>query len=160
MERVLIVLTFVAALGAGLNAGVFFAFSTFVMAALARLPPAEGLAAMNSINVVAVTPPFMTALFGTGLVCLVLVVAAIVTWQQPGTAWLLAGSVLYAAGVVVVTMMFNVPLNNQLAATPASAEGAAFWSRYVSVWTAWNHVRAVAPLLAAACFVMALLART
>jgi uncharacterized membrane protein len=45
------VLTVVAALGCGLNAGVFFAFSSFVMAALRRLPPAQGIAAMQSINV-------------------------------------------------------------------------------------------------------------
>ena len=50
--------------------GVFFAFSAFVMQALARLPPAQGIAAMQSINVAAVTPPFMVALFGTALACL------------------------------------------------------------------------------------------
>ncbi len=34
----------------GLVAGVFFAFSTFVMSGLARLPPADGIRAMQSIN--------------------------------------------------------------------------------------------------------------
>ena len=40
MDGFLVVLTVVAALGCGLNAGVFFAFSSFVMKALARLQPA------------------------------------------------------------------------------------------------------------------------
>ena len=34
--------TLVTAVGCGLSAGVFFAFSAFVMPALGRLPPAQG----------------------------------------------------------------------------------------------------------------------
>lgn len=67
MDGFLAVLTVVTALGCGLNAGVFFAFSSFVMKALARLQPAQGIAAMQSINLVAVTPAFMAALFGTAV---------------------------------------------------------------------------------------------
>lgn len=50
------VLTLLGVLGCGLVAGVFFGFSTFVMKALAQLPPAQGVAAMNAINVAAVRP--------------------------------------------------------------------------------------------------------
>jgi uncharacterized membrane protein len=73
--RVLVILALASGLGCGLNAGVFFAFSSFVMKALARLPPAQGIAAMNSINVAVITPVFMTALFGTSAACLLLYVA-------------------------------------------------------------------------------------
>ena len=45
-----------AAVGAGVNGGVFFAFSSFVMPALQRLPDAQGIAAMQSVNVTAVRP--------------------------------------------------------------------------------------------------------
>jgi uncharacterized membrane protein len=65
-DRVMVVVTMVCALGCGVNAGVFFAFSSFVMHALSRLPPTQGMAAMQSINVVAVTPVFMTALSTVG----------------------------------------------------------------------------------------------
>jgi hypothetical protein len=51
MDRLLFVLTFLSALGAGLIGGLFFAFSSFVMIALGRLPPASGISAMQSINV-------------------------------------------------------------------------------------------------------------
>lgn len=44
-------MTITAALGCGLIAGVFFAFSTFVMKGLARIPTEAGVAAMQSINV-------------------------------------------------------------------------------------------------------------
>ena len=40
-----------AVLGCGLVAGIFFAFSTFVMRALGRRPAGEGIAAMQAINI-------------------------------------------------------------------------------------------------------------
>jgi uncharacterized membrane protein len=52
MNNPIYLLTFVAALGSRLVAGIFFAFSNFVMKALARVPPAQGVAAMQSIDVV------------------------------------------------------------------------------------------------------------
>jgi uncharacterized membrane protein len=58
-------LTLVAALGCGLIAGVFFAFSTFVMSALARLQPAQGIAAFQAINITVYNPWFMGTFLGT-----------------------------------------------------------------------------------------------
>jgi uncharacterized membrane protein len=55
LDGLLFVLTLFAALGCGLVAGVFFAFSTFVMKALARLPAEQGIAAMQAINAAAAT---------------------------------------------------------------------------------------------------------
>jgi uncharacterized membrane protein len=153
----LAVLTFCTALGCGLIAGVFFAFSSFVMKALARLPAPQGIAAMQSINVLAVTPVFMTALFGTAAACLLLGVAALFVWQTPGAGYLLIGSLCYLVGTVVVTILFNVPRNDALAGIhEASADGARFWTDYVNSWTAWNHVRTVAALAAAASITIAL----
>jgi len=91
IDGVLFALTLASALGCGLMAGVFFASSAFVMKALARLPPATGIAAMQSINVAAITPAFMGALFGTATLCVVLAVAALSMWGEPGAAWLLVG---------------------------------------------------------------------
>jgi uncharacterized membrane protein len=156
-DRFVFVLTFVSALGCGLIAGVFFAFSAFVMKSLARLPPPQGIAAMQSINVVVINPLFMLAFLGTALTCLILAVASLLRWNQAGSAYLLAGSLLYLVGTILVTMVFNVPRNDALAAVdPASADGATVWARYVTEWTAWNHVRAAAALAAAASFTIAL----
>lgn len=150
-------LTFLAALGSGLAAGVFFAFSTFVMSGLARLPAPAGIAAMNAINVTAVTPMFMSLLFGTALLTLVLGIVAGLNWNMDGAAYALAGSTLYIVGVVVVTAVFNVPLNDQLAAVaPDNAAGAEFWQRYLSAWVNWNHLRTLAPLASLGLFILAL----
>jgi uncharacterized membrane protein len=145
-------LTFATALGCGLVAGAFFAFSTFVMSALGRLPPAQGIAAMQSINVTVITPSFMGALFGTGAACLLLAGAVLLApASRPGSRYVLAGSLLYVIGTVLVTMVFNVPRNDALARVdPASADGARVWASYLTSWTAWNHVRTVAALAAAA----------
>ena len=157
MNHMLFVSTVAAALGCGLIAGVFYAFSTFIMKALAALPPLQGVAAMQSINVVVLNPAFLGVFLGTAVVCAGLGVSSCVLWQRPGSAWMLAGSILYLVGTIFVTMAFNVPRNDSLAAMdPASAEAAKQWPEYVSTWTAWNHVRTAAALAAAASFTIGL----
>jgi uncharacterized membrane protein len=50
-----------------------------------------------------------------------------------------------------VTIAANVPLNDQLAKLdPRDADAGVFWGRFVRRWSAWNHVRTVAALAAAA----------
>ena len=150
-------LTFVTALGCGLAAGVLFAFSAFVMTALARLPAAQGIAAMQSINVAVINPWFMTPFFGTAAACVFLAVSSLFMWNKAGAASLLLGSLLYLVGTILVTIVFNVPRNDALAAVdPASADGARLWANYVTSWTAWNHVRTAAALAAAASLTVAL----
>lgn len=149
--------TFAAALGAGLLAGVFFTFSSFVMPALARLPPAQGVLAMQAINTAALRPALLGVLFGTGLACLVAGVATLFTWGAPGSAPRLAGAIVYVVGAIVVTGAFNVPRNEALGAlAPDSTALVATWSRYLVEWTSWNHVRAAMSLTATALFVFAL----
>jgi uncharacterized membrane protein len=150
-------LTLFSALGCGLVAGVFFAFSTFVMSALGRLRPSEGIAAMQSINITVINPWFMTAFLGTAAACLFLAVSALLKWNQPGAAYLLIGSLLYLVGTLGVTMVFNVPLNDALAnVKPDSVDGADLWASYLTNWTFWNHVRTIAALAASVLFTIAL----
>jgi uncharacterized membrane protein len=150
--------TFATALGCGLVAGVFFAFSTFVMGALAGLPADQGIVAMQRINRTAVTPAFMAALLGTAAACAALVVAGALTWDEASAPWLLAGGALYLVGSVGLTIAYHVPRNDALAATdPRGPDAPGRWARYVTGWTAWNHVRAAAALAATAALIVALL---
>ena len=151
------VLTLVTAVACGTMAGVFFAFSTFVMKALARLPANEGIAAMQSINVAAVNSWFLAAFLGTSAACLLVIVAAIIQWTDPSTAFLLPGALTYLAGCLLVTMVFNVPMNDNLAAlSPAAPDRAARWDDYLANWTTWNHVRTAASLAASALLIVGL----
>jgi uncharacterized membrane protein len=70
-------LTLVSALGFWLTAGVFFAFSVFVMKALASLPPAQGIAAMQTINVTVPNPWLLGTFFGTAVACILLACGSI-----------------------------------------------------------------------------------
>jgi len=143
--------TLATALACGLMAGVWFAFSAFVMDGLSRLPESQGAAAMQSINVTAVTPLFMTVLFGAAAACLVLAGWAGLNWSDPRAPWVLGGAVVYLVGTIVMTGAANVPLNDTLAAVdPNSVAGQREWSSYLDSWTAWNHVRALTSLAAAA----------
>lgn len=153
----LFALTFLAALGCALIAGIFLAFSSFVMGALARVSPPAGIAAMQAINVVVLNPLFLGLFMGTALACAVLFVYALMHWQAPAALYMAAGSVCYVVGTFGVTMAFNVPRNNALARLdPLAAEAAGFWRGYVSGWTMWNHVRTLAGLVAAVLLIWAL----
>ncbi len=157
MDELLFTLTLVAALGCGLVAGIFFAFSNFVMKALARIHAGSGIAAMQSINVVVLNPLFLGLFFGTAAICLLLAIYSLLRWQSPATVWLLAGSALYIIGTFIVTITFNVPRNEALARVDGShPEATRVWRNYVAVWTRWNHVRTIAALAAAAFFTIAL----
>jgi uncharacterized membrane protein len=157
MNALLFSLTLLSALGSGLMAGLFFIFSVTIMDALGRLPPAHGVAAMQSINVVILNPIFFAVFFGTAALCMVLAVWSVVVWQDAGAAWLLTGSLLYVVGAIVVTILFNVPMNDALSAVdPASEEGARLWARYLTDWTRWNHVRTVACVGATAALILAI----
>ena len=78
-----------AAVGSGLTAGIFFAFSTFVMQALGRQAPAAGISAMQAINITVINPWFMAAFFGPAVVALALAIAG---RGQPEFAYWLAGA--------------------------------------------------------------------
>ena len=149
------ILTFAAALGAALVSGIFFAFSTFIMRALGRLRPAEGIAAMQSINITVIHPTFLGAFFGTGILSAAVVIS---TWlrAEEGLELAILGTVLYIVGCLGVTIAGNIPLNDRLAkAEPEDAAAHELWNHYLSRWTLWNTVRTLASLAAAAVFVAA-----
>jgi uncharacterized membrane protein len=115
MNGFLFVLTLLAALGCGMMAGVYFAFSAFVMKALARLPAEQGIAAMQAINVAVVTFAFMAALFGTAVACGALALWALFAWDDRFAPYLLVGSALYLVGTILLTIVYHVRRNETLA---------------------------------------------
>lgn len=156
LDALLFPLTLILALGSGLIAGVFFAFSSFVMRALAKLPAPQGVAAMQSINIVVINPLFLGVFIGTALGS-VLLAALVIVQGAPAMGTLLAGSALYVIGCFGVTIRGNVPLNNALAPlNPDSNEAASLWARYLRDWVTWNHVRTIAALAASGAFILAL----
>ncbi len=144
-------------LGAGTVGGVFFAFSTFVMRALSQLPAAQGVAAMQRINVVVINPAFLGVFVGSAVLSLACTAFAWWAWGAAHAPWLLAAGLAYLVGCFGVTMAFNVPRNERLARLDAaSADAQHYWPVYVREWTRWNHVRTAASLAGAGCAAAAL----
>ncbi len=155
VDDLLDALTLFAALGCGLIAGVFFAFSAFVMKALTRLSPREGIAAMQSINIVVINPSFLGVFLGTAAACAIVIISPLLRWHA-GAVYSLVGCALYLVGTLMVTVVFNIPRNNALArVAPDDPDSAMLWASYVASWTAWNHVRAAAALAATASLIIA-----
>src|SRR5262249_10256592 len=144
-------LLWLAAIGCGLLAGVYFAFSTFIMTALGRIEQAQGIAAMKSIDSTILHSLFMPFFYGTTLASLVLLVMGFIRRGKPGAMAMLAGGLIYVVGMFLVTVFFNVPLNNALAAVdPGSGAAATVWARFLKDWTLWNHVRTISSTAASA----------
>lgn len=158
IDQVLFALNLLLVVGCGLVAGIFFAFSAFVMKALGRIPSSQGIAAMQSINITVINPWFLSVFLGTAAVSVLIVVTSFWYWSEPETAYLLSGALTYFIGTFLVTIVFNIPRNDALAAVdPASTRGDRLWGEYLTSWTIWNHVRTVAAVAATTVFIVALL---
>lgn len=144
--QLLVLLT---AWGSAITGGIFYAFSSFVMAALARIPANAGISAMQSINITVINGTFFAVFFGTALLCLAIIALGLMGFGSL-SKWTMIGAGIYLIGTIGVTMILNVPLNDQLAVMDANAAASAdVWIAYVRDWSLWNHVRTVAALVAA-----------
>ncbi len=158
MDQLIPVVGTMALLGSALVGGIFYAFSSFIMKALAGVPSAEGIGAMQSINVVVLNPSFLGAFMGTAVLSLVAGGLALAGWGRPSAPFFLGGAIFYLVGTFLVTMLGNVPLNDQLAAVSATDPGARdVWEHFLSRWTVWNHVRTVAAMAAALLYTLGLM---
>jgi uncharacterized membrane protein len=148
-------LLWLAAIGCGLMAGIYFAFSTFIVRALAGLGHAQGAAAMNAINADIVRSWFLPLFLGTTLASLALAGLGLFRIGTPGALAMAGGGLAYVFGMFLVTMVFSVPLNNALAAGATEP----LWEQYVRQWMLWNHVRTFASTGACGLFILALTER-
>ncbi|GIJ00284.1 putative membrane protein [Sediminihabitans luteus] len=158
-QVVAVLVVVLAAVGTGVVAGVFFAFSAVVMPALRRSSPALAAGAMRAVNHAAVRWPLLVALFGTGLAVVVAPVLVVVAADDGGPVlgWVIAGAVVYVAGGVGVTIAGNVPLNNRIDRVEIG-EARAFWPEYAERWTAWNDIRTASCVVACVLLVTSLVA--
>lgn len=150
--NILTIATVVAGVGISAVGGICYAFSTIVMRGLDRTGPVEAITAMRGINAQAnASAPFLLMFFVPSLIAIGIGVAAALRLGQPGNAYLLAGAIV-AVVPALVTIVFNVPLNNRIDAVDPTglsiADAAREWVAYLGPWTTWNHVRSAAGLAA------------
>ena len=147
-----------AVLAVGLIAGLFCAFAYAVMPGLAQTDDRVFVSSMQRINVVIVNPLFLLLFFGG----LVFTTAAAVFYRgEPIFWWIVAGAVTYAGGLLI-TMVFNIPLNNDLAAIGGPSgitDPAAARAAFENAWVRWNLIRAVVHTVAFAVLLAGLVTR-
>jgi uncharacterized membrane protein len=149
-----VLLTWLAALASAAAGGMMYAFSTFVMRGLDRTGPVAAITAMRGINAEANgNAAFLLGYFGATILAVAVGVIAVARLNQPGSWWVLVGA-LFATLGAVITMAFNVPLNNHLDTVSTDglslADAAREWQAYFSTWTAWNHARSITSFVGAA----------
>src|SRR5712675_772269 len=155
-----VILTSIAALASAAAGGMMYVFSTFVMRGLDRTGPAAAITAMRGINTEANSnPAFLLAYFSASILALVVGVMAVVRLNQPGSWWVLVGAIFGILGAII-TMAFNVPLNNHLDTVNSDGlsvvDAAREWRAYFSTWTAWNHARTVTSFVGGALMLVGL----
>ncbi len=129
-------------------AGVYFAFSAFIMRSFDQLGATQATNAMNAINEVILRSWFMALFFGSSLLFAILSAFALFNAELPGRWLLFTTGLIYVIGMFVCTAMFNVPLNNRLAEMPDDESGVSDnWALYFRNWTRWNHLRGVCCLV-------------
>ena len=147
-SSIVIALLWTAALSSGLIAGVYFAFSVFIMQAFSKIDTAQSIAAMNAINKTILRSLFMPLFFGSSIISVLLIIFAFIHWDENGAELTLIAGSVYFVGMFVCTVVFNVPLNNSLARLDQnSANADPVWSRYLKTWTNWNHLRTASSLI-------------
>src|SRR5258705_7737096 len=155
-----VALSSVAALFSAAAGGMMYVFSTFVMRGLDRTGPVDAITAMRGINAEANSNPvFLLGYFGATILALVVGVMAAIQLRQPGSWVVLVGAVFAILGAVI-TMAFNVPLNNHLdTVNPvglSAADAAREWQAYFSPWTAWDHARTITSFIGAVLLLLGL----
>lgn len=136
-----------AAIGAGLMAGVYFAFSGFIMRSLDQLGAAQATDAMNSINKIILRSWFMPLFFCSTVLFAILSMVGLINTDLAGRWILVVSGLVYVVGMFVCTALFNVPLNNRLAHGHSEDNNQSeIWALYFLQWTRWNHVRALCSL--------------
>jgi uncharacterized membrane protein len=142
-----------------LVAGVFLAFSDFIMRSLALTGGAGGVEAMQVINREVFRWVFMALFLGMAAVSLVIVGYGATNLAHPSGGLILLAGLLYLIGCFGVTIFFNVPMNEALAGMNLSEDATrAYWTgTYLPRWTFWNTVRTLACGVSAALLLFGLL---
>ncbi len=110
--------------------GLYFIFSNTIMRALSKRH--DGANTMIEINQQILNPIFLG--------CFGLSALAGLYFFLFHTGFQSLAGIVFFTGTTLVTVFFNVPLNNTLRDTPAERVSGV-WQTYLVKWVFWNHVR-------------------
>ncbi|HSK96023.1 MAG TPA: anthrone oxygenase family protein [Euzebyales bacterium] len=148
----------IATLAMGLFAGLFYTYATSIMVGLKRTDDRVFVAAMQWFNATIGTVWFAFSFVGSAVLTIVAAVLHLGGDRRVVLPWIVAALVCYGV-TFVITVVVNVPLNNELAAAGAPdrlADVAAVRERFEGRWVRWNIARAMASTAALGCLLWAL----
>ena len=150
-----------ATLTTGLIGGFFYAYACSVTLGLALLPDAQYVEAMQSINATVRNGVFAVSFFGAALTLLLALAVHVPRLTTLRFLLIAAACVLYIGGGFMLTMLVNVPMNEELARVGDVAPGtlAEVRTDYEDPWNSWNWVRTVFSTLAFIALIGACFAR-
>lgn len=147
-----------AVISCALVAGIFLAFSDFIIRSLLAAKPAAGIECMQQINRKVYRSIFMVLLMGMVPYSFILILYSYFISTQNEFGWTLAGGLTYFVGVILVTGICNVPMNQRLDSMNfADNETETYWLEYCRTWTNWNHIRTGFSVLSAIFYFIACL---
>ncbi|MCG6883605.1 MAG: DUF1772 domain-containing protein [Silicimonas sp.] len=148
-----------AILAYALVAGVFLAFSDFIMRSLAVTSGVGGVEAMQAINREVFRWIFMTLFLGMAAASVAIAIYSWFSIDNPARMLIIAAAIIYVVGCFGVTVFFNVPMNETLAGMSSTSEATReYWLQtYVPRWTVWNSVRTGASAVSAGLLLMGLM---
>ena len=144
------------ALWSAVIAGVFSAFSEFIMAGLLRGSPAAGIEAMQQINRTVIRTQFVAGILLIPFLSVAHAIYGSVHFDGTSRIALIFAPIVYVPSVFLMTLIGNVPMNERLERLdPKSAEAEAYWRHYGRYWTRLNHVRTMGSLVTAVLYLIA-----
>ncbi len=157
MSSWFVVVCAVSVVGFGLVAGIFFAFSDFIMRSLNETKTEAAIEAMQSINRVVYRSIFYYLLWSMLAVAVGLGAYASFNLSGPALGAAVMGTASYFGGVLIVSLAINVPMNQHLDQLDCHGpDAAAYWNNtFVPRWTFWNHVRTATSAGASVCYLVA-----
>jgi uncharacterized membrane protein len=122
----------------GLTSGLLFIFAFAVNPGLARLSEEEYFRAMKYINIVILNPIFFLVFMGP---LITMPILTYMSWNDSSMFILIPiSTILYLLGVLLITTIKNVPLNNKLEKLSSTEfKGVFIW--YRKPWNFWHNIR-------------------
>ena len=122
----------------GLTSGLLFIFAFAVNPGLARLSEEEYFRAMKYINIVILNPIFFLVFMGP---LITMPLLTYMSWNDSSMFILIPiSTILYLLGVLLITTIKNVPLNNKLEKLNSNEfKGVFIW--YRKPWNFWHNIR-------------------
>ena len=156
MDNWLLIATATGSIFYVLITGLFLTFSDFVMRSLAGAEPAGGVQVMQNINRDIFKSVTMVLLWGMVAVSAGMGVFAYFNLADSAGSLIKLGAASYVIGVLIISYLFNIPMNNRLEKMDFRGKAAqTYWPVYVPRWVFWNWFRALGSLIAGVCFLLA-----